>query len=684
MEKILARVEKYIIYATVFLIPLSVFSLVSNAFVVPKLIVLVYGVALALIVRCLRTIISGKLDLKISNFDLPVLLIMLSYTLSAILRTPNKMEAFLLPGTATAFIGAAFLYILINQLSKEDKKNLSILLIVSGAIYSFLTIISFTGVLKDINQIPALLRVTSFSPDGGYLPSAIFLISLIPISIGNFLTEKQSGKKSLLGLGLLIIAVGLLVSIYNMLPGKAFTPRFPSTAISWSIAVDSLKNSPILGVGPGNYLTAFNRFRPIEYNATDLWALRFTTANNFLFTHIAETGFLGLAAFSILLYYLYKNAKKDLKEQKLVNWGFPAMSDLLSLVIMTLAFLTFPATVLLAILFFIYLSFYVTSKSTSLDLTAKASQESSAAVNQVTTRFPALLLTIPVIVSIIYLSIYSSKIVRAEYKFAKASNYLIQNKAQETYDTMREAISLNPYVDRYHSTFSRINLLLANSIANNIQQQGKTATDQERATITTLIQQAIAEAKSAVALNSLRSGNWEVLAQTYRAIIPLAQGADAFAAQSYRQAIALDPLNPNLRIAFGGLYYAAKDYDTATSIFELAVATKPDHANARYNLAFALNEKGNLDRAITEMTTVLSLIKDKEGEDFKIAQKALSDMQAKKAATTETGKELNPPTSAEEPKIKPPIQLPEGSEPPQAPISPAPEEATTPSPTATP
>ena len=237
---------------------------------------------------------------------------------------------------------------------------------------------------------------------------------------------------------------------------------------------------------------------------------------------------------------------------------------------------------------------------------------------------------------------------------------------------MREAININPYVDRYHATFARINLALANSIAINTQKEGATVTDQDRTTITTLIQQSIAEAKSNVALNPLRAGNWEILAQTYRSIMPLAQGADAFSAQSYRQAIALDPLNPTLRIALGGIYFAAKDYDTAVSIFELAASTKPDLANARYNLAFALKEKGNLDRAISEMTTVLSLITDKESQDFKVAQQALSDMQAKKAASGGTGDELNPPKQAENPIIEPPIKLPEGSEPPEAPISPTP------------
>lgn len=675
MEKLLAKIEKYILYVTVFLLPVTVLSVSANPFVTPKLAVLLYGVAFALLARCIRVIISGKLDFKVSGFDFPVLVIAVSYVISAILRTPNKMEAFLLPGTATAIVGGAVFYFLANQLSREEKKNMSLVLFGSGVLFAFITLVAFTGVVTKINQFPALLRSEGFTPEGGYLPSLVFLASILPFGLSSFFSEKAASRKILLGVASVFVGLGALISLYNILPGQTFAPKFPSNSVSWSIAVDSLKTSPILGVGPGNYLTAFNRFRPIEYNATELWAVKFATARTFLFTMITEAGLLAAAGFVLLLYVVYKNARRDFKEQKLVNWGIAAMSDLISLTILILSLFLMPATTLLMILLFIYLSFYSKGKHTTLDLTAKGSSETNVAVNEVATRFPALLISVPVIVAVIYLSYYSSRVLMAEYKFISSLNSLAQNNAQKTYDTMREAISINPYVDRYHSTFARVNLALANSMAINAQQEGATVTDQDRQTITTLVQQAIAEGKSAVAVNATRAGNWEVLAQIYRSIMPLAQGSDAFSVQSYRQAIALDPLNPNLRIALGGIYYAVKDYDTATSIFELAVATKPDHANAHYNLAFSLNEKGNVDRAITEMTSVLSLITDKDSEDFRVAQKALSDMQAKKAATGGTGQELNAPQQAGENLLEPPIELPEGSEPPEAPISPTPTPA---------
>jgi len=669
MEKILNKLEKYILYTTVFLLPVTVLSISSNPFVVPKLALLVYGLLAILLVRCLRIVVSGKFEMSVSKFDFPVLLIAAAYITSTILKTPNKMEALLLPGTATAVVGGALLYFLINQLTKDDKKNLSLILFASGVFYSFVTLISFTGIFVKMTFLPAIIRSEGFTPEGGYLPAFIFLVSMLPFGVGHFFIEKQLSKKAFLGAASLFIGLGIAISLYNILPGQKFAPKFPSSSTSWSIAVDSLKTSPILGIGPGNYLTAFNRYRPIEYNSTELWAVKFTSARNFVFTLMTEAGLLATAGLVLLLFVFYKTAKKDLKEQKLVNWGVAAMSDLISISILTISLFIFPSTTLLTIVFFILLAFYSKGKHTSLDLTAKGSTDQNTNMNEAATRFPAFLVTLPIIIGVFYTAFNSSKMIAAEYKFMQSISALAKNNAQETYDIMREAIKTNPYVDRYHSAFARINLALANSIASKAQTGSENITDQDRSTITTLVQQAIAEAKSSVSLNPTRSGNWEILAQTYQAIIPLAQGSDNFAIQSYRQAVALDPLNTNLRIALGAIHYAAGDFDSATNIFEMAVATKPDHANARYNYAFALSEIGKVDRAISEMTTTLSLITDKEGEDFKIAEKALSDMKAQKEASAQAGEELTPPQQAEESLLEPPIELPEGSEPPEGEVN---------------
>src|SRR3989344_5777234 len=452
MEKTLALIEKYILYAVIFLIPVTVLSISPNPFVVSKLAVLAYGIGLILLVRTVRIILTGKLDFSVGTYDFPVALLAVSYILSLIFRLPNKMEGLLSPGTATIVVGGALLYYLINQQKENDKRWLAIVLTISAAVFSLLTLLAFSGLFSKIPQLPVFIKARGFTPEGGFLPAAIFLVTLLPISLGLAISEKKQTLKGILIASSVLVVLGLAISAYNIIPGRPYAPRFPSMGVSWTIAVDSLKDSPILGVGPGNYLTAFNRFRPLAFNNSDLWAVKFATASDYYLTVLTETGMLGFAAVVLLLLALYRTAKQDIKERKIVHWGFAASANLISLIILAILLAFVPATLLLTILLFVLLALSSKSKHTVLNLTAQGVQTEGQTLSAQTTqavasRFPALLITVPVVVFVGLFLYQASRAFVAEYKFKKALDYLVANDAAKTYDTMREAINLNPRVD---------------------------------------------------------------------------------------------------------------------------------------------------------------------------------------------------------------------------------------------
>lgn len=667
MEKLLTKIEKYILYVTVFLFPVSFFYISPNPFVVSKLAVLVTGLSLFFVVRAVRIILSGKLEFKSGSFDLSVLVLLVAYVLSAVLRTPNKMEALLLPGTASIFVLGALLYFAVNQIDNAEKKLLSLVLVVSGAVFSLFTILAFTGLLGMVSLLPSFVKSRGFTPEGGYLPSAIFLGAILPVVLGFVFSENKKEKLLALVSGVLVVS-GLVVSIYNLLPGKAYSPRFLSYSESWNVTVDSLKASPFMGIGAGNYLTAFNRFRPISYNASDLWAVKFSTAKSSVMTMVTEAGLLAGLGVLLLVVVLYKLLSKMVADKAFSKSDFSGSSSVFSLTALALAFLFVPSTLTLVVLLFVLMALSSKTHEFTVSLTGQKADDDGKF--SLASRLPAFIVTLPIIGAFIYADINAARMFVAENTFKNAIEALARNEASNTYDTMRSAVNLNPRVDRYRVSFSRVNLILANAVA-----AKKEITDQDRANITTLVQQSISEAKVAVALNPLRSGNWESLAQIYRSIAPLAKGADDFAGQSYRQAIVLDPINPQTRIALGGIYFAKGDFENAVRVFELAVSAKPNHANARYNLAVALEKNGKLDQAISEMTTVLSLITNKDSKDYEVAKKALEDLQSKKKADAGSGEELVAPSKAEAPILKPPLELPEDSKPPESPVSPTPTES---------
>lgn len=683
MEKLLENIEKYLIYAVVLLLPITVYALSPNPFDPAKLAIITFGISLVLLIKAIRVINSGRLDFSTGTFDFPVLLIAVAYVASTILRTPNKFEAFLLPGTATAVITGALLYYLINQLSEREKKTSALLLFISGLIFSVITIFASLNVFSKIPQLPVYVRDTAFNPAGGLLPAVILLATLIPLGISFFVSERVTSKKLLWGTATAVLVLATILSIIKMLPGKPTQPRLLGIQTSWAISIDSLKESPILGVGPGNYLTAFNRFRPLAHNTTDLWAIKFGSARDYYLTLFTETGLLGVAGLILLFLAVYRIIRGKFASREFSEKVLTANTNLFSLTLLIILLALFPATILLIALLFILLSLASTTKKSTLNLSTQVIEAGTGVTAQasqrIASRLPALLVTLPVIIGVILFSYQAGRALAAERKYKLSLDALVANNAVLTYDTMREAINLNPRVDRYHTSYAQVNLAIANSIAGVAE-----ITDQDRANIAQLIQQAIREGKATVALNPLRAGNWEVLARIYRALIPFAQGADAFAIQSYAQAVALDPINPNLRIDLGGVHYAQGNYDTAIRIFEMATVAKSDLANAHYNLAFALREDGKIDRAISEMTIVLSLV-DRGTQDYEAARQALENLEERRAAATpEAGEELFPPQPAEEPVIKPPIELPEEAEPPEAPTTPTPTPTPTEEPTPTP
>ena len=685
MNKLLKEAEKYTIYVTIFLLPLVFLPSFFNPFLTTKITVLVLGVSIALILRLLRVGVSGTFEFNQGTFDFPIFFLIVAYVLSGWFASPNKPEAFFLPGSATIIIASGILYFLVNQMADDEKDKTIYAVIGSAFVVSIIYLLSLVGLFSSMQQLPSFMRVKNFTPQGALLPTSIFLLASLPYSIGLILRFKDYLYKVILGSATAIIAIVLVITSFNMITDRA-NFRVASLNSSLAVTFDSLKSSALLGVGPSNYVTAYTRFRPLSSNSAEDWASRYSHARNFYLTSITETGLLGTFAFILLIVVLARVVNTEIKSRE--NKRVPVLDfKTVSIVLLFIVLAVFPATSPeLVVLMFVGLALVSKAKKFRLGVSALAQQVHLG--DSKTSRVPAVVAVTPIIVGIILLLIVGTRALAAEKSYKSALDHLAANEGTLAYQTLQQAINISPSVDRYHATYSQINFLLAEAIARKDE-----VTDNDRNTITTLIQQAIREAKTTVALNPQRAGNWEILGNTYRNIMTLSKGADSFAIQSYSQAVVLDPINPNLRIELGGVWYAVKNYENAIDTFKLAVIAKPDHANARYNLAAAYRENNQIDRAIAELKVVLTLV-DPNSEDYKTAQKELDDLQSKQKTTdtTQSGENLTPPASNEQ-ILTPPIDLPEGSEPDITPTpsasasptaSPSESPSASPTPTATP
>lgn len=429
----------------------------------------------------------------------------------------------------------------------------------------------------------------------------IATVAILSASFYFFLNQFNTKvKRIFFYISSLAILVGAFFVGRDLLAHSIILPSFET---SWDVTIETLKVSPLFGAGPGNYLTAFNLYRPIaynevSYNGTNLWQVRFSNANNFYFTMLTETGFAGLFAIAVLLISVYRVTIAEIKEK---HWEVGA----LGLLIVFLAF--YPASPLLLFLLMAILAVFSKSEDKSVTFD--------------TGRVSMIVIAVPILAVIVVLGFFATKATRAEITYNKAITALGKDDAKNTYDLLVLATNENPYVDRYHASLAQVDMALAISLAS-----GKNLTDADKSNVTQFVEQAINEGKAEVALNPGRSGNWEILGQIYQKLVTYAQGSDQFAIQAFSQAVALDPGNPNTRIELGEIYLTTGDYKDAIDTFKLAIAVKPDLANAHYNLALAYQGNKDYTDAVSEINNVISLVA-KGSDDYNLAETTLTNLQ---------------------------------------------------------
>ncbi|KKU63829.1 MAG: Tetratricopeptide [Candidatus Amesbacteria bacterium GW2011_GWC1_47_15] len=687
----LQKIAFFIILGTILLLPLFFLPVTSEYYDFNKNALLIISSSLLLIILTVSFVADKQVRIVRSPLTMPLFFLLAAWVVSAFLRTPNRFDAFFDPGqTGTVIALVIFFYSAINLVrSKRELELLALFTVLSGVLLSVLGILWASNLLPQV--LPwEFLKSPVWSPTGSPITSMVFILSLIPFLIIMLVREKPGTKKALgilVAILLTVLSSGLIA--YRIFkPGSAFRPVFLSQNTSWAIAMRALEVSPLFGTGPATYVSSFTRFRPISYNLTPTWALRFTSSSNYYLQLLTTVGLTGLVVYLFLVYktvQLFSRALRSSSESPVKLLAITSTST--ALILFALQLFLYPTLSLLFLLIAMLVIATLAFKHLGSSLVHEANIDIVAA-SDTGARTPilpwvflggAVLFLVPALYQF-------GRVYAAETLFSKALVFAAANEGRQTYDTLISAMRLNPYKDSYRLAYSQTNLLLANSAATK-----KDLTADERNTITQLIQQSIREAKNAVAVNPNKASNLENLAAVYRNLLNLAEGADVWALASYRQAAVLDPVNPNITINMGGILYAQKNYDEAIRLFQHAVDLKPNHANAYYNLSAAYREKGDFKNALVNMQSVVGLI-DRNSPDYERAVSELEELRRRAGETTAAqpqgplpaGTELEGPSPLPSPIISPPIELPEELGP-ETTSSPAPTTGTpTPAPTTTP
>lgn len=702
--KLINKISLAVITVTLFVFPLFFLTNTTEAFLLPKQILLVLASSILLVLWAARGIAERKLVIKNSPLNIPIALFGIIVLISSLLsRNMYDSLAISIP----LFAAIVFYFIIINTISDKKSFMIAFFGLISGAVFS-----SLVSILYNFNIffLPiAAIENRYFSTFGSPVQHLIYLVPVAIVGILSFIPELRSKRKITGGKNIVLLSASVIliaaagVLIYQLItaPQKpAFLPytsgfQIGAASISqdtglrsfFGIGVPSILISLPLGSGYGTFLSDFTRYKTPEINLNPtLWTATFTSSSSYVLELVATTGVLGLLSYLFITAKLLKTRSKE---------ADPIFYTILAMIA---ASFFIPFTLIAMFLLFTLIGFYVSYLFLLSDRRVFDISISLVALRHGLISFQDVpenarprksdSVVFPIIFSILivfitgFVSYQAIRLLSADTKIAASLSQVNRNNGQAVYDLQLAALSEYPFRSDYYRIFSQINLALANSIVSGVP-QGQTPTDQTRQTISSLLQQAVNNARAAVALSPTISLNWENLSQIYRSLIGVGQGAEEFTILTLNQAIALDPSNPLLRIELGGVYLQLQQYDAAQQQFIAAIKLKPDLANAYYNLANAQEANQQFEQALASYQATLSLITnpdDKKALEEKIS--TLKEQVGNAQPTTQVpegtqASENQPPLGVNSPAAPLPTNAP------QIKVSPPPAEAVEASPTPT-
>jgi tetratricopeptide (TPR) repeat protein len=478
---------------------------------------------------------------------------------------------------------------------------------------------------------PVVTITSSWSVTGSLTAEIIFLTFLVmewfrrlmkKVKVGNYI-----GQAAVMALLTLV----LLLDVYRL--NKVGWVRLDGNS-GWVVAAESFKNSPIWGVGIGNFSNAFSLWRPVSYNMTKYWGNGFKLTSMTGLQIWTELGLVGLLVIVMMTLMIIGNRKKSFEFGRIL---------IFFLIVMLMPF---------DLMGWLLLGWLVAGK-----LLEKKKIGLNFKVGETGLNIAPILTIVVVVGAVGFAGYWWTRVLLGDVYLRQSLVAAAKNNGGDTYNKQIKAIGINPYSGEYRRMYSQTNFALAMTLLGN-----KDISDEDKEKASVLVEQAVREAKAAVALDPQNSFYWSNLAVIYRQLVGLVEGTADWSYQAYSQAAALDPTNVLTKLDLGGLLFAAGNYAESERTFEQAVVSKQDFANGWYNWAYAGYKQGKLGEAVQRLTQAVSLVSVDSGD----YEKATKELDAWKKEYDAAVAKLKQQQQQEQPKaaetLKTPGPLPTGSQ----------------------
>ena len=635
------KLAHWIIRITIFLIPIFFLPITRDAFDYNKFALLLTATLILLVLWAISTIQKGRIEIAFSTLDRAVFILFGVYVVSYIVASPNKIMALTQQGSAGMMFAVILFYFLIRQFLQDLKSDKIYTIVILPLLYSatalsVLMIAQAAGIVGRF-PVPTYMQPRTFTPAGSLVSLASFLGLTLIVAFQktmNAFKKGSSTEKTVLSVIVPVLVIAI-AGIGMLITRPENKPIFLPQGAGWTVAISSFSKplSALVGVGPGNFVNAYTAGKPSYLNQTDFWRLRSGASSNWYFQVMTETGILGILALGFLIFTVVKYPKRS----PVIFVAFA-----LALLIPGNFLLLFVLFCMLAILDIDKMTMYgFPAKRGEKDLVSSAYEEliEKNVTNNNLTRPLVTVISVVIILIASAAFYFGGRAYAADATMRAGIQSAFTPDNQKTYELQRQAILLNPFEADYRVIFAQTNMALANLIS-----QQPELTEEQKQTVTQLVVQSVNNGKLAVRLFP-SAVTWENLGLLYTNLLNAVEGADQWTIALYQEALKLDPNNPGLHVALGGIHYSLQRYDAALQEFGTAIQLKGDYANAWYNAANAFREIKNVEAARAAYTNTLSLIQQGT-PDYDKAKSEMDALPAMAPASSNEGlQELTPPES---------------------------------------
>jgi len=681
----LDKVIQKLIYALVFLLPLWFLPITVNAVEFNKQILMVFLVVITLILWLVKILNQGEIQWKSSIINIALAAFIVVYVLATIfsLRPYNSLVGWSthLGGSLINILSFVALYILIvNNIKglKEVFKLLLVFLASSGLVsligfiqmwggfmfpWEFTKVVSFNtvGTVNSLGIFAAavLVLVTAllFVVKRVELKVCLLLLSLLNflilislnfwvlwlVLIAGIIVVLVFGLIKMVNLGegitwiaipMIFLAVALIFLFFR--PVLPIRPNLPTeVGLSYKggleIVKQIVKDKPILGTGPENFVINYAQHKPSVINQTLFWNVRFANPPSQLYAMVSDLGVLGLISFlAVIILFLVSAVKNLIKTtetgdnllKKFLEVGlFGAWFALL------VGLVLYPQSLTLMFTFWFLFAVFLAESSILKEKVFNLRKSQGVLL------LASFSFVIIIIVMVGFIYIQGTRFV-AELNYKHGLDLVQKDgKIDDGINKLIKSTIINPYEDRTYSVLSQLFVLKLNQDVNaeGLDQQQRVNLIQVDAI------NAINSAVRATTLAPKDASNWLIRGQVYRQVITLVNGADQWANDSFAESVKLEPLNPFTLTEWGRLYkdkatllaqQAQKDkaaqatmnqyLEIALEKFNKAIEAKADYAPAHFESAVIFERQGKLNEAITKMEINRQLLPRDNGIAFQL------------------------------------------------------------------